>query len=232
MPDYTFVTTQAELEQILKDSYPDLEPEQVTHLSQYIGGRWQKSKSVAGEVGMLMTDAGFIALDVAFSCAPINPIGVVRDGRAMFKTAKHLAMFEVIEEAFEKKAVRCTCRSGADEKACEMALSYVLRQKNQKAGKRVAGAAGLGPLLGLYAVGKMAYKSAQGTLSVKRMQIAEQLYVGARENHCPMASIIVRELCGAQKANAIIVGRKPDRKRRSAREVEAIKLIADKLKSN
>jgi hypothetical protein len=100
-------------------------------------------------------------------------------------------------------------------------LPYIINQKKEKFGKKVAGAAGAGLLTNLYAAGRYAYKGLRGRLGKKRHLYAEYLAVHLITADCELAKAIVAELYSKEELKGLM----------AMDSSKLAPLLADKMKS-
>jgi hypothetical protein len=142
--------------------------------------------------------------------APFPVFGVVLNVRSEYKTYKHIGKLKSIEKSIDeniKKSIderKCTCGD------CKNYINYILKKKRHKMWSK---GVGIVPVVGtISTVGHKAKglnKKRKGTRGKDRMNVATGLWFSMRGHsggvQCVTANMIVRELCGGEKARKRIV---------------------------
>lgn len=108
------------------------------------------------------------------------------------KSYRHSNALNVLQD--ERQKLRDFCQDpdgGIHDRICGEALTYLIKQKMEKSGRKAASITGLESL---YAMGRSAYKSYKGTKGIERMMYAELIGEHLYHCDCTMAKLIVAEL--------------------------------------
>jgi len=156
--------------------------------------------SVIAAMGGATIATGGIALIAGGAAIAVG--SAAASGRSAKKTYDHIYALNNLHNFKDSLDFSCThVNSGANTKKSPAheyisgeILNYIIHQKTHKFGKKSVGAVGGGLATGVWALGRLAYKTARGTKGEKRNLAAQMLAAHLITHHCVLTERIAAEL--------------------------------------